>query len=390
MVLQSIYCHGSRIDPEARIADNSSSKSGQRIMTNCIKINYWLAFIFTSILLAIPSGEVLADRGQWLMGLSAGTSTLEPDAEGSPFQVDQTGSTGYKFYLGYDLNSKITFETFYSDLGEVTFSNDGFLNYNFYGLGASYYFPENSEGSAIFLKAGVGKINVSGDVPFIQENPAQLYLGVGMEVQFGSGFALRGEYEYYDVDAQMFSLSFNRRFGKVRVKIPKWAKDQGITQDKQLDYPDFTVISSEKSQLRQQDFIPITESKQLPVDTPVVMKSIDQLTDILGVIDGVEFVSGTDQLNGSSTQVLDQLAIEMSRFPGVKFIIIGHTDNVGDEESNKNLSLGQANAVGAYLQLKGVSPEDLSYLGAGELEPIARNTITEGRELNRRIELLLQ
>ena len=364
-------------------------------MTNYIKgtsinRNKWITLLLLVILLAILPEKVLADRGQWLTGLSAGTSTLEPDADGSPFRLDQTGSTGYKFYLGYDFTPKVTLEAFYADLGEATFSNGGFLGYNFYGLGGSYYFPENSEGSAIFVKAGVGKINVSGDIPFILENQVQLYLGIGLEVQFSSGFALRGEYEYYDVDAQMFSLSLNRRFGNVRVEVPDWAKDQGMSMKRDRDEgPGFTVINSGNSQLKQENLVSY-EGKNRPLEKPVMIKSVDQLTDILGIINGVEFVNGTDKLSGASTQVLDQLAHSMAMFQGVNFIIIGHTDNVGDEGANKNLSLAQAKIVGAYLQLKGISPDVLSYLGAGELEPIARNTTPEGRALNRRIELLLQ
>ncbi len=385
------HCQVEGIDSAVGIANNSHSKTlGQRIMTYCKNRNNWIISMLVVVLLTLLPGKVLADRGQWLAGISAGTSTLEPDAEGSPFQLDQTGSTGYKLYLGYDLAAKITFEAFYVDLGEVTFSNGGALSYTFYGLGGSYYFPENSEGSAIFVKAGVGKINVSGDIPFKLKNSVQMYVGAGIEVQFGSGIALRGEYEYYDIDAQMFSLSLNKRFGVVRSIVPDWAQDLGAGMKEQDEGPGFTVINSDQSQLDQGSIASSLDNQQLPEQKSLVMKDVSQLTDILGVIEGVDFIKGTSELTVDSAQSLNQLAQSMASFKDIQFVIIGHTNDVGDIEANKNLSLTRAMAVGIYLQSQGVSAGILSYLGAGESEPIARNSTPEGRSLNQRVELLLQ
>jgi len=64
--------------------------------------------------------------------------------------------------------------------------------------------------------------------------------------------------------------------------------------------------------------------------------------------------------------------------------IIGHTDDVGTEESNQKLSEDRAEAVVKYLLTKGVSESNLFFEGRGEKEPIANNETASGRKKNRR------
>lgn len=70
--------------------------------------------------------------------------------------------------------------------------------------------------------------------------------------------------------------------------------------------------------------------------------------------------------------------------------IVGHTDDIGSEENNYNLSVKRAQSTADYLVKKGVSRETISLIGRGELYPIAPNETAEGRALNRRIEMFLR
>ena len=70
--------------------------------------------------------------------------------------------------------------------------------------------------------------------------------------------------------------------------------------------------------------------------------------------------------------------------------VTGHTDNRGDEQHNKALSLERAQAVAAYLVSRGVPLERVSATGAGSSEPIASNDTAWGRVRNRRIEFELR
>ena len=68
--------------------------------------------------------------------------------------------------------------------------------------------------------------------------------------------------------------------------------------------------------------------------------------------------------------------------------ISGHTDNVGNEPFNQKLSLMRAETVKAFLTRQGIAAERLITRGLGSQAPKAENTTPEGRERNRRIEIV--
>jgi outer membrane protein OmpA-like peptidoglycan-associated protein len=73
----------------------------------------------------------------------------------------------------------------------------------------------------------------------------------------------------------------------------------------------------------------------------------------------------------------------------LKLMIEGHTDNVGTPASNKTLSEKRAAAVKAYLTSNfGVDGARLSSSGLGDSKPATPNTTSEGRQQNRRVELV--
>ena len=72
---------------------------------------------------------------------------------------------------------------------------------------------------------------------------------------------------------------------------------------------------------------------------------------------------------------------------GLRVRIAGHTDNIGGDEYNLNLSEKRARAVVDYLVLKGIDASRLEYSGYGASKPVADNSTEEGRSLNRRTEL---
>ena len=69
--------------------------------------------------------------------------------------------------------------------------------------------------------------------------------------------------------------------------------------------------------------------------------------------------------------------------------VVGHTDDVGDDAYNQELSEQCAKAVGEYLVNTGVDPSKIVTVGAGESMPVASNTTDEGRAENRRVDVLV-
>ncbi|CAE6873250.1 Peptidoglycan-associated lipoprotein [Paraburkholderia aspalathi] len=86
--------------------------------------------------------------------------------------------------------------------------------------------------------------------------------------------------------------------------------------------------------------------------------------------------------------VIDEIGKLLAKSSSLKISIDGHTDNVGDEKHNQQLSKQRAEAVAAALVAKGVDKNRLQAQGFGASKPIADNTSEDGRSKNRRVELV--
>ncbi|MFW5644794.1 MAG: OmpA family protein [Bacteroidota bacterium] len=104
-------------------------------------------------------------------------------------------------------------------------------------------------------------------------------------------------------------------------------------------------------------------------------------------LDNVEFESGKSSLTEESYSELEELREYMQLKEDLVVEIAGHTDDVGNEESNLKLSEARAATVRNYLVSRGISPERIIAKGYGESQPIAPNSSAEGRQRNRRTEV---
>jgi outer membrane protein OmpA-like peptidoglycan-associated protein len=105
------------------------------------------------------------------------------------------------------------------------------------------------------------------------------------------------------------------------------------------------------------------------------------------VLRGVTFVTNSAEITPQGQLLLDSAAAGLLRRSGVRTEIRGHTDDVGSDTYNLELSKRRAEAVKAYLVGKGVAEADLSAVGLGEMQHIAGNDTPDGREQNRRVTL---
>ena len=104
----------------------------------------------------------------------------------------------------------------------------------------------------------------------------------------------------------------------------------------------------------------------------------------------VQFDTGNSKIKAESYSILSQIADIMGRYPDYNLSIEGHTDNVGDAKANQILSERRAKATYDYIVSKGISSARLSYVGYGEVQPIADNNTLKGKALNRRVEFVLR
>lgn len=103
----------------------------------------------------------------------------------------------------------------------------------------------------------------------------------------------------------------------------------------------------------------------------------------------VLFDTGQATLKPAAYGTLDRLATALREQSGRSVLIEGHTDNVGSDESNQGLSERRARSVQSALAQRGVSGGQLKAVGMGEGSPVESNASVEGRQSNRRVELIL-
>lgn len=103
--------------------------------------------------------------------------------------------------------------------------------------------------------------------------------------------------------------------------------------------------------------------------------------------DNLLFATNRATILASSFSSLDDLATYLG--DGKKIQIIGHTDSVGNDAYNLELSQDRANAVKNYLSNKGVPSANIDAKGMGESKPIATNDTADGRAKNRRVEFIV-
>jgi outer membrane protein OmpA-like peptidoglycan-associated protein len=104
---------------------------------------------------------------------------------------------------------------------------------------------------------------------------------------------------------------------------------------------------------------------------------------------GILFDIASASLKAETRNNLDKLSETMNKYNDTEIRVLGHTDNTGTEKYNEELSKKRASSVNSYLVTKGVASSRLTNIGYGELDPIATNESLEGRELNRRVEIVI-
>ena len=110
---------------------------------------------------------------------------------------------------------------------------------------------------------------------------------------------------------------------------------------------------------------------------------------LVSEIGGVQFATGTADLNSAARESLARLAGIVASYPDLKFKIEGHTDNVGTTDTNSVLSLQRAISVRDYLIGQRVAASNIDAEGLGSAHPVADNESPDGRARNRRVEIVI-
>ncbi|KVM79726.1 hypothetical protein WJ61_00410 [Burkholderia ubonensis] len=102
------------------------------------------------------------------------------------------------------------------------------------------------------------------------------------------------------------------------------------------------------------------------------------------------FAFGSATLTPAARATLDKLTSQQGDPHFTRVAVTGHTDAIGSDTSNLQLSQQRADAVAGYLRERGLRADTFVVTGRGKADPVASNATAEGRAGNRRVEIVLQ
>ena len=143
---------------------------------------------------------------------------------------------------------------------------------------------------------------------------------------------------------------------------------------------DIQVANLKPKSIQIKGEIDISELDSIPIEEGVRI-----------VLNKIQFDQGTsDFANATTLAFLDALVCFMEDNATVRIRLEGHTDNLGDPQLTKELSLKRASKIRAYMTSKGVDFERIRIMAWGASKPVADNSTEAGKSLNRRVEMLIE
>jgi len=152
--------------------------------------------------------------------------------------------------------------------------------------------------------------------------------------------------------------------------------------------------AQETEQLRQQQLQQAEAEKRelrsrLTQQLNLVLETRDSARGLIVSLSDVLFDTGRYTLRPGAREKLSKIAGIVVSHPGLKLEVEGHTDSVGGEEYNQQLSENRAGAVRDYLIQQGVRSDTIAARGFGESQPAVSNASAAGKQQNRRVELVV-
>jgi outer membrane protein OmpA-like peptidoglycan-associated protein len=136
---------------------------------------------------------------------------------------------------------------------------------------------------------------------------------------------------------------------------------------------------AEKSELR----------AQLLTQFNAILQTRDTARGLIVNMSDVLFDTGKYSLRPIAREKLAKVAGIVSGHPGLRLDVEGHTDSVGGDDYNQRLSEQRGEAVRDYLTQQGMAAGSVTSKGFGKTQPVASNNTAEGRQENRRVELVI-
>ena len=237
-----------------------------------------------------------------------------------------------------------------------------------YGVNCLWHFDGRDKAFSPFILMGSGANDQSSSLPAAGTRiRAYFSPGIGFVASPWSwGGSIRAQFEYLH---SIRNNSYSDKILSVGLSIPLGSAGSSPTLP--------------SAPLPRQTTLP-TEARA-PRSAPAPVQNTSQVTVI--PLPGVEFEPKSDQLKPGSFSALDGAVRMLREHPTLQAEVAGYTDDKGQAEDNRRLSLRRATAVMDYLVSRGVDAARLSANGYGGVNPLFPNDTALNRARNRRVEL---
>jgi len=307
------------------------------------------AVISTTLLLASTSANA-----QFYLGAKAGASWLNDSCSTGPCD-DNSWALGS--FAGYEFNDMISLELGLDTLGETTGYGYTDAGLSSYSLAPRFTMPLSQKFDA-FAKVG------GAYVEYGNKDDSSLLGALGVTYAFMPTIDFQLEYQRLtdiNIDTHRFkgnalTLGFIAKFG---------GSDEPAAQPVQEELMVEEVVEEE-------------------VVVEPIVKTFETK-----VVDSSSFALNSAELKPESKAMLAELVAFMMEFPQSTVEVVGYTDSSGAASYNQKLSERRAQSVADALEEQGIDASRISARGEGENNPIASNETQQGREQNRRVEIMV-
>jgi len=178
--------------------------------------------------------------------------------------------------------------------------------------------------------------------------------------------------------ARMAQLRASAKADDARVAAGQGERDKILLAERAREADNAKLARDQEAAKAARLQAEVDELKAKPTDRGLVLT----LGDVL-------FSTGKAELNSGGTRKIDQLAQFLNEHKDRRVQVDGFTDSVGTDAYNLDLSQRRANAVQSALQGRGIESSRITTQGYGKEFPVAGNTDSGGRQLNRRVEVII-